>query len=220
MDNNISTTSNNHSYLPFTPWIFWLQWILLIIGSNFVLRYIFLELSLRYPGGWIESFRSSLLIHAVIYGLVLGGVQWVLLHRYFIWPLSWIGFSIAGWIVVDIWFNIISYWITAWTAIYVVPASAIIAGALLGAVQWFVLRKEVYCAGWWIVASALGWFVSAFISLILSLTNIAKNYGPYTLTDRVAWVFNRTVEETIIVICLIWLLYVTLKRDAEIETGM
>lgn len=153
----------------------------------------------------------------IVAGLVLGGLQWFLLQRYFEWPLAWIGASVIGYIVVDGWSSIAGYWITARTAMFVVPGAAIVAGVLLGTAQWFILRKEVYWAGWWIVASGLSWFASSFISLLLSLTHIANNFAPYTIADRTAWIFNQGVNETILVVCLIWLLLISLRKDAEIE---
>lgn len=210
-------TSTGDSYLPFNPWYFWLQWVLLNVLGHFALRYLFLEVLPYANGPWFEILRSSILVSGIVSGLVLGGIQWFLLRRYFEWPLAWIGASVIGYIVVDGWSSIADYWITPSTAMFVVPGAAIVAGVLLGTMQWVILRREVYRAGWWIVASGLSWFASSFISLLLSLTHIANNFVPYTIADRIAWIFNQGVNETILVVCLIWLLHISLRKDAEIE---
>ena len=122
-----------------------------------------------------------------------------------------------GWFAVDIWANIMSPFIGPNTAIFVIPIGALIGGMVLGAVQWIVLRQQVYYASLWIIASALSWFTGTFISLVLYLSGFRRTSPPYDLLDTIVEIFKRGLQETIIVLCLIWLLKITLRKDAEIE---
>lgn len=56
-------------------------------------------------------------------------------------------------------------WALGWRASYIVPGLlstlflGAATGAILGAMQWLVLRAYLNGAGWWIAASAAGWMV-------------------------------------------------------------
>jgi hypothetical protein len=39
-------------------------------------------------------------------------------------------------------------------------------GAITGAAQWLVLRRQVHGAGWWVLASILGAFVGGLVALL------------------------------------------------------
>jgi len=42
-------------------------------------------------------------------------------------------------------------------------------GGLIGTSQWYFLRRRVRLAGWWVVATALGWGVGLLVALLLNL---------------------------------------------------
>ena len=65
------------------------------------------------------------------------------------------------------------------------------AGALAGIVQWFVLRQQVPRAGWWIVASTLGW---------------AAGMGLAMMLRQVGWIAGGAVGGAITGLPLLWLL--------------
>ena len=48
------------------------------------------------------------------------------------------------------------------------PAASALAGAVAGPVQWFVLRRWVSRAGWWILASGISWVGATFVFLFLT----------------------------------------------------
>ncbi|RPI34417.1 MAG: hypothetical protein EHM70_02920 [Chloroflexota bacterium] len=54
-------------------------------------------------------------------------------------------------------------WILAWRASFVVPGVfsiitlGLVMGVVIGVLQWLVLRAHFKGAGWWIIASGLGW---------------------------------------------------------------
>jgi hypothetical protein len=104
------------------------------------------------------------LVGDISIGVVIGIGQWLVLRRFMFEPGWWVWASSIGWGV-------------GWAVIVVVeiiPADAGIAGSgviglifglLLGTAQWLVLRQHVYGAGWWVLASTVGWAI-AFTGLL------------------------------------------------------
>jgi len=63
------------------------------------------------------------------------------------WPLwlQWAVASTLGWVIGDIAREVVD-----------LPGGAFLAGAIVGGMQWLVLRAHVRQAGWWVLASAAG----------------------------------------------------------------
>jgi len=214
----------NNSNLSFNVWIFGLQWVLVNTVGYFLINYLFLQLLPQsglplFSGNqimWSVGFFLSLLLSAGVSGLILGGGQWYLLQRHFIWPVSWIWISMLASFVADITANLLPY-PTADTAIFIVPIGALIISVLFGTVQCFVLRNQVYYASWWIVANGLGRFLGSVIFMVLVLSDIVQTF-PSNYLNTVVEIMNRMLQEVILVTCLIWLLKITVRKDAEEES--
>jgi hypothetical protein len=54
---------------------------------------------------------------------------------------------------------------------YVFDAAAALAGSVVGAAQWFVLRQWVARAGWWIFASSVSWLGATNVYAFLTRAN-------------------------------------------------
>ncbi|MBD2536357.1 hypothetical protein H6G97_46565 [Nostoc flagelliforme FACHB-838] len=54
---------------------------------------------------------------------------------------------------------------------------AVVAGAVIGTFQWFVLRRWFEHSRWWIVATAIGWTGIAVAVTILTYTHVAEPVG-------------------------------------------
>jgi hypothetical protein len=89
-------------------------------------------------------------ICGIVFGVITGFFQWLVLRRYLSRAGWWIVASAVGWAV-----GIALSWIVHWDDVGFVAI-----GAIVGAVQWLILRRQVRRAGWWILASAVGWAVS------------------------------------------------------------
>jgi hypothetical protein len=118
-------------------WVFWLQWVL--VGTL----------------GW---FLGLALIGDVGIGAAMGIMQWLVLRPQVRQASWWIVASIVGWII-------------GLVAIAVVPPeigalTGIMLGVVFGTAQWFILRRWVDGAGWWIVVSALGWAVGPIFGVL------------------------------------------------------
>ncbi len=132
-------------------------------GAGFLVRWV-----LTHSAAWAvlgvllfgfeigpDSLPGSML-GSTIAGLVLGLVQWpyVQLHLIYArwWPLaSALGALLGTLLGAGVGMLLQSL---EWAASL---AAVVVAMAVLGAAQWWVLRQQVARAGWWIVANALGW---------------------------------------------------------------
>lgn len=86
-------------------------------------------------------------------GIVLGMLQWVVLRQRLRQASWWILASAGGWTI-------------GWVIIIaVIPPetgipSGTVHGVALGAIQWLILQRQLYQAGWWIIISALAWTIA------------------------------------------------------------
>lgn len=73
------------------------------------------------------------------------------------------GFWLQWVIVTLVGFLVSLYWIEIGEKPDIRAGEGVIGGLIIGVAQWFVLRKRVSQAGWWIVASFLSWGLIAGI---------------------------------------------------------
>ena len=83
-------------------------------------------------------------------GILVGIFQWLVLQSRITRPWRWVVATSIGWLV--------GYLIT----LFVLPQELFVfegatIGLTTGFVQWTLLRREVYWAGWWIIFSIIGW---------------------------------------------------------------
>ena len=74
-----------------------------------------------------------------------------------------------------------------------------VGGIVTGLLQWLVLRRQVAWAGWWILASTVGWIVGGAVSGIVPVNNpvgwsvIGAVYGAITGMALV-WLLRRRIS--------------------------
>jgi len=143
-------------------WGFCLQWVWLTALGFGAGSEIFNAIARPMP----ESVRD--VIGWGVGGACVGAVQWVLLQRQFAAASWWVLASAVGWVVGALLFvpggASLSALATVLTGghkgFLVGPNSGAVVGASVGVMQWFLLRREVTTAGWWVPACALGWAVA------------------------------------------------------------
>lgn len=97
------------------------------------------------------------IVEGLVAGLVVGCVQWAMLllvgERLHLWPLlTVVGWGLVG-AMVDQW----PVWAGPWIAMF----------------QWIALRRFGRDAGWWVAASAGGWFVTWLLEQVVR-TNVTR----------------------------------------------
>jgi len=118
-------------------WSLWFQWVL--------------ATTLGWIIGWGFIGEAGI-------GVVIGIAQWLVLRRLGYQAGWWIWASTVGWAV---------GWALIVTGLIVPPEGGVLAslaagavlGVTIGVAQWLVLRRFVYQASWWMLASTVGWMV-------------------------------------------------------------
>ena len=149
-------------------WGFWLQWVLASIV------------------GWALGAIVSLLVSAIapvvgaipvvggsIVGAGVGIMQWLVLRRRFHragwWVLASTMGSAVGWAVGQNLIEPVTMFLSRYEealggrVVVSLSVFGVMVGGMVGTMQWLVLRRWVYRAGWWILANTLGW-ATAFLA--------------------------------------------------------
>jgi hypothetical protein len=100
--------------------------------------------------GWVFGSIFFNGIPVIMAGAAISALQWAVLHGRIKNAWRWVIFSTAGWMGGYILF--VSLFSTH-MGLLLGP----LMGISVGIPQWFILRKEVNWAGWWIIMSAIGW---------------------------------------------------------------
>ncbi|MGB3714514.1 MAG: hypothetical protein WA996_08810 [Candidatus Promineifilaceae bacterium] len=142
-------------------WVFWLQWVVASTVGLFVgwmLAFVLLALS-GIVLGLGDCDACDALAFGIGLGIGVGVLQWLVLRRrvsgagwwvlasaaggYGIWQLEFTGYSDS------LEMSYVS--LLGWTGVVA------LGGAVTGTLQWLVLRGQVSRAGWWVLASTVGW---------------------------------------------------------------
>lgn len=100
--------------------------------------------------GWIAGSLFTNAIPIVISGVAVAAFQWAVLYKRIQKAWRWAIFSSLGWIAGYV----------LYVAFFSTNFSFLIGpllGGVVGVTQWFLLRKEVDWAGWWIIVSIIAW---------------------------------------------------------------
>jgi hypothetical protein len=100
--------------------------------------------------GWLAGRIFFQGIPIVISGVAIAVLQWSVLYKRIPRSWRWLVYSSVAWVVGYILFVI---FIPEEMGLLFGP----LIGAILGIVQWSILREEFDLAGWWIVISMIAW---------------------------------------------------------------
>jgi hypothetical protein len=100
--------------------------------------------------GWLLGSIFFQGIPVVISGVAVAAFQWAVLYKRMANAWRWVIVSSLGWIAGYVLFVV---FFSANLAFLLGP----LVGGSVGVAQWFLLRKQVDWAGWWIVISVLAW---------------------------------------------------------------
>lgn len=158
-------------------WGFYLRWVWLTALSFGVGSAVSNAIAHPIPES-LQSVRN--VIGWFADGACVGAAQWVLLRREVAAAWRWVVASALGWVVGLSLFAEGSRVLNALLAgvlaaagvvhagnlkkfpfeIFDLPFGGAVAGAAIGVLQWLLLRRNVTAAGWWVLASAIGWAVA------------------------------------------------------------
>lgn len=188
-------------------WAIWPWWVLLTAvggGVGFVLGLAAAEAASRVFGRPI--------FEAVLYGILgtsVAVLQWLVLRAHVTRASWWVLASAVSWILVGALADLVE--IKASLAA-VWPA---IVGAAVGALQWLVLQKHVHLAGFWIMASALGWVVGWHAAAAMDEV-VAMIVSSETVGLAVLFAVLAAVVGAFTGLALIWLLRRPILKKSEL----
>jgi hypothetical protein len=106
-----------------------------------------------------EDFLIGYLFFPLL-GLLTGFLQYLLLRRYLPRMGWWVAATTLGW---PLGIAVLYFGYTIWPvdlstgSMWGIALVLVSAGTAMGFTQWLILRRRLPHAGWWILASALGW---------------------------------------------------------------
>lgn len=192
-------------------WYFYPGWVALSVISipiAWSLTWAIVSRIVQIVGGRIQVAGQSHITEDFIgvyvllpmLGLLFGVLQYFLLRRYFPRMGWWIAATVLGWVVPLILLSFLSS-AGLFPALGVDPVWSgalgltLLLGVPVGLCQWFVLRRRIHRAAWWILASILGWGVAGLVSgetissqldvmAVMLLPPIAASIAWWLLLDR------------------------------------
>lgn len=191
-------------------WVFWFQWIVatsvgwaLAAGG----RAIFLPSS--NDNFWDAIYRSIAFISVMLFsGILVGLAQWLILQRRLPHSRWWIAATFIGTVAESIVFLVEgaqgseSPWANS-------LVKALVVGASVGIAQSYGLRvHQVRRAGWWILASTVGYFATLVASSAFGVNSVAGYWINVTLQGvmvgvitglAMIWLLREPVTETQVV---------------------
>ena len=136
-------------------WVFWLLWVLASTVGMFVgFTMGFLTAALTYD---VLGDRLAFSFFGIVLGIAVGVLQWLVLRRRVSRAGWWVLASAAGgYGIILAGFEGLSESLS-FGALLSYTGVVALGGAVTGTLQWLVLRGQVSRAGWWVLASTVGW---------------------------------------------------------------
>ncbi len=135
-------------------WGLWLQWVVastvgMLLGFivGFPLSFLVMDIVGERLG---QSFGG------IVIGIGVGVLQWLVLRRRISGVGWWVLTSAAGGLIIPVAFEGLSESLS-FGALMSFTGVVAMGGAVAGTLQWLVLRGQVSRAGWWVLASTVGW---------------------------------------------------------------
>jgi hypothetical protein len=154
------------------PIAYFLSLITLKIITNMVGDFVYVN-GVRH----ITEDYLAMYVFVPIVSLLTGALQYGLLRHYLTRMGWWVFATVAGWSL-----GVLLIALPAWlgwtdTPLNYLDLIFLVMGLAIGITQWWLLRRRLALAGWWIAANILGWGLLGLITPGNSL----NQYGLFTL---------------------------------------
>ncbi len=159
-------------------WGFWLGWVVATTVGMFV-GFIMGIFSLFFTGEEFGEWLAFLGL-GIMLGIGVGILQWLVL-RGRVSGVGWwvLASAAAGYGITQASFILIEESLSFGLLLSSTGVAAL-GGAVTGILQWFVLRGKVSRAGWWVLASTVGWGLSMAVTIAMpsGVTDDIEFTGP------------------------------------------
>jgi hypothetical protein len=143
-------------------WFFYLGWV--------VLNFIAIVMAWYIAWALISQITSEddlfLYVLFPIIGLLTGILQYTLLRRYLPHMAWWIAATFLGWLMPFATGFFLITFLERRNDTFSIMFGMLLIGATVAVPQWWMLRKRVRYASWWILAHGFGWSVTGLSSLV------------------------------------------------------
>ncbi len=171
-------------------WGFWLQWVLASAVGMFVGLFLGFVVAASIPDVLGRWFGFS--VFGIVLGIAVGILQWFILRRRVSVTGWWVLASAVGGLGIfqaglifgfsaclGSYESLVAF--LGWIAI------ASLGGLVTGTLQWLVLRGKVSRAGWWVLASTVGWALSATVTRVIPWGVDDKDFFMGMVVVGVVW---------------------------------
>lgn len=160
-------------------WIFYLGWVVLNAFAFIIAWYITWALisqiidivgdtiQVRGQTRFTEDFLFLYILFPVI-GLLTGLLQFTLLRQYLTNMAWWIAATFLGWLMAFVTGFFIIMILEQRNDTFSIMFGMLLIGATIAVPQWWLLRKRVRNASWWILANGIGWCLTGLLNLVTS----------------------------------------------------
>ncbi len=163
--------------LPTRGWGFWLAWALVFVGFPIG------ALAGQALAGPVDSLSRGILAGAAT-GLVLGGLQWIVLRRRLALPAAWVLATMLG-LAVGLGLSVQLFGADNTSGL--VQLRALSTGAVLGVAQAWVMRRIGWRAAAWTVVVTIGWVLGWTITSAVGV-ELEPKWSVFGSTG--AWAFQ------------------------------
>ena len=171
-------------------WFFYFGWVALNASAVIMAWYITFAVMDLVTG---EDDALIFILLFPIIGLLTGILQYILLRRYLPHMGWWIAATSLGWLMPFVWFFIFSRMVIPGDSTVRIVLGMSVLGTTVALPQWWLLRKRVQHAWWWVLVLGLAW-------------GMVGLYDLFTLSDLFPVVIGFAVVPAIATSIACWLL--------------
>ena len=158
-------------------WFFYLGWVVLnfiAIVMAWYIAWALISPITSIVGGTIQVRGQSRITDDDMFlnvllptiGLLTGILQYTLLRRYLPHMAWWIAATFLGWLMPFATVYLLLTVLELGNDTFSIMVGMFLIGATVAVPQWWMLRKRVRYASWWILAYGFGWSVTGLSSLV------------------------------------------------------
>ena len=184
-------------------WVFYPGWVVLNIVAVILAWYISWAIISQITaivggrimiGGQSRITEDALFVYVILpmIGLLTGIAQYILIRRYLPRMAWWIAFTFLGWLMPIALGRLISKFLTPNNDIISIMLGLFLIGVSIALPQWWLLRKRVSHAFWWIIAYGVSWGMLGALSNFTTEpfpVLLAVSLLPTIATAIVWWLF-------------------------------
>jgi hypothetical protein len=157
-------------------WFFYFGWVTLNVIAVIMAWYIawaIMSQVTEIVGSRIQEDGDSLLLYLLfpIIGLLTGILQYILLRRYLSHMVGWIAATFLGWLMPFVIGFIFSRLFVPGSSTVWIVLGMFVLGSTIALPQWWLLRKRVLHAWWWVLVFGLAWGMVGLFDLV-TLSNL------------------------------------------------